>query len=95
MTEKSFLLNIINANDSKNFCVAYLDSIYVIETDNATIHLIDEAYITIVDDIYYSSDTFINLFNISKNLKHRELIKVIKFERYYKEKEAHIYKFTK
>lgn len=44
MTEKSFLLNIINANDSKNFCVAYLDSIYVIETDNATIHLIDEAY---------------------------------------------------
>ena len=44
MTEKSFLLKIINADGSKNFCVAYLDNIYVIETENATIHLIDEAY---------------------------------------------------
>lgn len=44
LTEKSFLLNIINSNDSKNFCVAYLDNIYVIKTETATIHLIDEAY---------------------------------------------------
>ena len=67
-------------------------SVYNAMIDN---DLIDEAYITIVDDIYYSSDTFINLFNISKYLKHRELIKVIKFERYSKEKEAHVFKYTK
>ena len=66
LTEKSFLLNIINSNDSKNFCVSYLDSIYVIKTETATIHLIDEAYkikplLPVVANIMNSTDESGNL----------------------------------
>ena len=58
----------------------YCDLIYA--------NLIDEAYITLVGDIAPCADTYIHLFELSKNLHYRKLIKVIDHVL-----PVHIYKF--
>lgn len=50
--------------------------------------LIDEAYVTMVGDLAPHADAYVHLFELSKNLHHRELIKVIDHVL-----PIHIYKF--
>lgn len=57
--------------------------------------LIDEAYVTLVVDINYSADKFIQLYKLGECLPKRELIKKIVFNHYYTELEAYIFKYTK
>ena len=55
--------------------------------------LIDEAYITIVNDICYSADRHIDIFEVGRNLNHIEVLKKISFQHYFKEVDAIICKF--
>jgi dihydrofolate reductase len=57
--------------------------------------MLDEAYVTMVIDKYYSADRFVHIFKLAEVLPKREDIRTIKFKNYNNTLDAHIYKYSK
>lgn len=57
--------------------------------------LVDELYLTLVYDIHYSADRFVDLSKISKRLKHREFIKELEYSDRRGPVSVHVYKYYK